>query len=533
MRLVISNNKLQTYLQFGLGLFLGLPILYLLIFPFLEINKNTHWDYLKNVLPIHFSNSIALVFWTVFFSLIFSVYLSCVLSLTNIWAKNFLKTLTYLPLGIPLYISCFVFEGIFSYSSPLSTLFRTTLGVDLTKIIHFDTALQVGFIFSLYLSPYLTMPLTKAIESVGENQWPIAKTLGLTDSQVVFKILIPSCVPWIIGGIIIISMETLADFGGVTAFNFDTLTTSIYTAWSGLFSLPLAIKISFSLLILATSLFYFEYKINRHKQFTILGSTFMAHPPIHLSILQKIILLIPIIIYFFISVVAPLWSLFSIASKAAYPEIKDIYHYALGSIEISLIAALIICLTAMVHLFIFNRQNKITFELIKKIGLFGYTLPGPIIAVSIIGIFAFIRDYFPYFPTSGLTLMMVGLSVRFLYIGVSNLENALKRIPQGLKNSASIYLPSKFHILKNLYWPFLKKSLPMALIFIFIEVIKELPITLILRPFGLNTLATKIYEFTSEGEWQKASQLSIILLFVLIPMTIFFNRIHFKRANHE
>ena len=129
--------------------------------------------------------------------------------------------------------------------------------------------------------------------------------------------------------------------------------------------------------------------------------------------------------------------------------------------------------------------------------------------------------------------MMVGLSVRFLYIGVSNLENALKRIPQGLKNSASIYLPSKFHILKNLYWPFLKKSLPMALIFIFIEVIKELPITLILRPFGLNTLATKIYEFTSEGEWQKASQLSIILLFVLIPMTIFFNRIHFKRANHE
>ena len=517
----------------SLGFILGFPILYLLLFSFIEINKNNHWDYLKSVLPIHLTNSLSLVFWAVAFSLIISIYLSCVFSLTNIWGKKTLKTLSYLPLGIPLYISCFVYEGAFSYSSSLATWLRNSIGLDITKIIHFDSALQVGFIFSLYLSPYLTMPLTKAIESVGESQWPIAKTLGLKTREVVFKILIPSCVPWIIGGSIIISMETLADFGGVTAFNFDTLTTSIYTAWSGLFSLPLAIKISFSLLILAATLFYFEYKVNQQKQYSILGSTFMAHPPIHLTFLQNILLIIPILLFFGLSIVLPMWSLIMMANSIEVPNLAEVLTYVYGSIELSFIASVLITLSAVTHTFIFNRQINFLSEILKRVGLFGYTLPGPIIAVSIIGIFAVVREFISFIPTSGILLMIIGLLFRFLYIGVSNLENALKRIPQSLKNSASIYLPSKFEMIKNLYWPFIRKSLPMAFMFIFIEVIKELPITLILRPFGMNTLATKIYEYTTEGEWEKASQLSIILLVVLIPMTAFFNRSMTKRDRNE
>ena len=533
MRLDISKQRVKFFNQIGLGLILGLPVLYLLIFPLINITENDHLDYLKSVLPIHLGNSLSLVFYSILFSLIISTYLACVFSLTNIWAKKILKSISFLPLGIPLYISCFVFEGMFSYSSPMATRLREMWSIDITKIIHFDSAAQVGFIFSLYLSPYLTMPLTKAIESVGASQWPVAKTLGLKTSEVVFKILIPSCIPWIIGGGIIIAMETLADFGGVTAFNFDTLTTSIYTAWSGLFSLSLAIKISFILLLFAAMLFYFEYKLNKHKQYSILGSTFMAHPPIHLSYTQNILLIIPIILYFFLSIGLPLNALYNMSQIESSSNFEMISEYVQNSFQLAAGAGLFITLFALVHLYVFSSIKKISIELIKRIGLFGYTLPGPIIAVAMIGIFAIIRNYIHIIPSSGTSLLLTGLLFRFIYIGVSNLENSLKRIPQGLKNASSIYLNSKRAIFTNLYWPFLKKSLPMTFIFIFIEVIKELPITLILKPFGMNTLATKIYEFTTEGEWEKASQLSIILLFVLIPMAFIFNTISEKRHRNE
>lgn len=507
--------------------------MYLLIFPFTNISQNEHFDYILKVLPIHFAQSLKLVFWSVSFSLIIATYLSCVFSLTNIWGKRLLKPLSYLPLGIPLYISCFVYEGMFSYSSPISTIFRETLGVDLTSIIHFDSAIQVGFIFSLYLSPYLTMPLTKAIESVGSSQWPVAKTMGMTTTEVVIKILIPSCIPWIIGGAIIISMETLADFGGVTAFNYDTLTTSIYTAWSGLFSLTLAIKISFILLIMAAMLFFFEYKINHQKQYSILGSTFMAHPPIHLSFLQNIILFIPIIIYFIFSIGLPLSFLIDLAKSIDLPNMEALVKIVGDSVNIAFTAGAVITLFGLLHLYVFSGSNKIFIEFIKRPGLFGYTLPGPIIAVAMIGVFALLREVISITPTSGTPLLLMGLLFRFLYIGVANIESSLKRIPLGLKNSASVYLHSKWQLVKNLYYPFLKKSIPMAFIFIFIEVIKELPITLILKPFGTNTLATKIYEYTTEGEWEKAAQLSITLLILLIPMTLVFNGITSKEQSNE
>ena len=533
MRLVINKNKLRLFFQIGLGLTLGLPIFYMLIFSLLNAGNNQHLDYLISVLPIHFSNSIKLVFWSVFFSLIISTYLACTFSLTNLWAKKIIKPLTYLPLGIPLYISCFVFEGMFSYSSPMSTFFRNTISFDITKIIHFDSAIQVGFIFSLYLSPYLTMPLSKAIESVGAGQWPVAKTMGLTTTEVVLKILIPSCIPWIIGGAIIISMETLADFGGVTAFNYDTLTTSIYTAWSGLFSLALAIKISFILLLLAAMLFFFEYRLNHKKQYSVLGSTFMAHPPIHLSITQNIFLLIPIIFYFSVAIILPLASLVSMADALAWPPIQLIEELTIDSFSIATTAALAITIFSLIHLSVYGRIKNISIEIFKRIGLFGYTLPGPIIAVAMIGVFALLREYITILPTSGTSLLLAGLLFRFVYIAISNIESSLKRIPPGLKNSASIYLENKWQLLKNLYIPFMKKSIPMAFLFVFIEVIKELPITLILKPFGTNTLATKIYEYTTEGEWEKAAQLSIILLIVLIPMSLIFNSVENKRHRNE
>ena len=533
MRLAISKLKFNRIQQWGLGLILGFPILYLLIFPIINFSKDDHLDYIKTVLPIHLSNSISLVFYTLIFSLLIAIYLSCVFSLTNIWGKKILKSLSFLPLGIPLYISCFVYEGMFSYSSSIALLFRNHFSIDITKVIHFDSPIQVGFVFALYLSPYLTMPLTKAIESVGASQWPVAKTLGLRTSEVVIKILIPSCIPWVMGGSIIISMETLADFGGVTAFNFDTLTTSIYTAWSGLFSLTLAIKISFILLLLAAMLFFFEYKVSYQKQFSILGSTFMAHPPIHLSFLKKLILIIPIAGYFFLSIGLPLFVLIEMATPLNILSYSDIVMYVQNSIYLSGVAAITIIGLSLFHIYVFKNKTNIKIALLKRIGLFGYTLPGPIIAVSMIGVFAIMREYFTFIPTSGWSLLLTGLLFRFLYIGVSNIENSLKRIPQGLKNSASIYLNSRWKIIKNLYWPFLKKSVPMAYVFIFIEVIKELPITLILKPFGMNTLATKIYEYTTEGEWERASQLSIVLLIVLIPMSFIFNSFTEKRHPNE
>ena len=529
MKLATSKNKLYHSLQIALGLFLGLPILYLITSSIFSVPGTQHYDYLTKIIPKHLANSLGLTFWTILFSSIISVVMSSTIALTDIKFKNQIKTLVYIPLAIPLYVASFSFESMVNYSSPFATFLRSH-EIDITKIIHFDSAIQVGLIFSLYLSPYLTIGLIKAMESVGGSQWPVGRTLGLSTRQVLKKILLPSCLPWYIGGCIIIAMETLSDFGGVSAFNYDTLTTSIYTAWTGLFSLSLAIKISFILLIITTILFFLEAKIQKQKKFSTLGPTFMAHPPIHLNTTWNVILSIPILLYIISSIFLPLLELYNITAVNEWRSLDSFFDLITGSLLAAFVGAIIIIIFATIHVFTYQKKLGILTTVTKRLGLFGYSLPGPIVAIAIIGALAFFRSHMSSIPTSGFLILGLALASRFLYIGVSNLNSTLKRIPDEIKNTSHVYFGSRIKRWNNLYWPFLKKTYPAVFMFLFIEIIKELPITLILKPFGFNTLAVKIYELTSEGEWGQAAQLSIILLLLIIPISIIINQ-KFKKGD--
>ena len=466
-------------------------------------------------------NSTILLAWVLFFSTFWGCFFGISLSLTNLAGKEYLKKLLYAPLALPLYVSSFIYLGVTEYGSPPSIFMRQTFGIELDQITLNLGPMWIGFIFSLYLSPYLSTALVRAVDSIGVNQWPVAKTLGLTDKEVIKKILLPGILPWFTSALMIISMEVLSDFGGVSAFNYETLSTGIYTAWTGLFSYGLALKIALILIFINIILFGVDKKLKGSKDFSVKGQSKMSHPPIHVTKTMAFFLYIPIIIYFFLTLIVPsifliIWSL-----SVGNINIKEILNLATSTTLIGFSIGIFITLFSFAYSYFSRHDTNLAKKYFRPFELMGYSLPGPIVAISCIGLIAFSSNTLGIkIQYSGFTILLAGLTYRYLFVGERVWASSFIRINESVINTAKVLGLKRLARFKLTFLPIFKKNIVPIFILLFLEIIKELPITLMLRPFGLNTLSTTIYELTSEGEWEKASISALMLLALGIPLTI-------------
>tara|TARA_X000000950_G_scaffold280635_1_gene375723 strand:- start:119 stop:1231 length:1113 start_codon:yes stop_codon:yes gene_type:complete len=367
------------------------------------------------------------------------------------------------------------------------------------------------------------MALIKSIDNVGVGQWPIAKTLGLTSKQVIKKILIPNIIPWYFASAMIIIMEVLSDFGGVSAFNYDTLSTAIYTAWTGLFSYNLAVKISMILILISILLFGIEGKIKKGKKFTTNNTRrYMSHPPIHLSNSQQFFLHIPILIYFLLSLALPSFLLLKWSTNLNQKIIIDVLNLLKDTVILGFVLAL---LTTGIS-FIYSYLSKRKLQLIKSIELMGYSLPGTIVAVCFIGIISIINNYTNFkVSIANIIFLSLALIYRHLFVGERNWSSSFTKINSATENTAKVLGLGLIQRFKLTYLPIWKENYLPITTLLFIEIIKELPITLMLRPFGLNTLSIKIYELTTEGYWEEAGIYSLALMILGLPLSYYaFNR---------
>ena len=521
----INNQKLlKELLLWPRLIVLGFPVFFIIYQGYSFTTNKEDLVYLIKIIPELIKNTGFLLFFTILFSSLWGVFFSVTLSLTNLPGRKLLKKLQFIPLALPLYVSSFIFIGATDYGSFLSEYFREQLNFDLDLFTRDLGSVWIGFVFSLYLSPYLSISLTKAMDSIGVNQWPVAKTLGLSNSEVIKKVLLPGVTPWFFASLMIISMEVLSDFGGVSAFNYDTLSTGIYTAWTGLFNYGLALKISLTLVFFSLVLFGLEKKFKGNKSFEVKERSHMSHPPIHLTRFKTIALYIPIILYYLISIVAPAGHLIYWSTKLKNND----FTYLIPLIKNTLVLGLGLSLIVAIGSFIYTYSSKGNDNFLKKylrsVELMGYSLPGPIIAISLISIFTTINNYLGIsFSLNGILVLSVGIFYRFLFVGERNWSSSFERINSSAINTAKVLGLSFISRFKLTYLPLLKQNLLPIFILLFLEIIKELPITLMLRPFGLNTLSINIYELTSEGEWEMAAASALSLIIVGAPLVLFQN----------
>jgi iron(III) transport system permease protein len=433
-----------------------------------------------------------------------------------------------LPLALPGYVMAFVFLGTFNYAGPVQTFLRARFGSS-SWFPDMQGLGAVTLVFTLVLYPYVYMLARAAFLAQGRNQMDAARILGLRPFAAFLRVALPGARPAIVAGMALALMETLADFGAVSVFNFDTFTTAIYTAWYGLFNVTVAAQLASLLLLfvaLAMTLEQYGRRDARHTQDGarraqryVLSGTRAAGALLLCALVIGIAFIVPVLQLL-------LWTARSATSID--PRFLDFFAHSVGlGAGAAIVTVVLALMLAMIKRLPGSAWMQRWQAISLRIATLGYAVPGSVLAVGITLLFTGLdREISARLGASpalvgslfGLVLAYV---IRFLAVAHAPIDSGLQGIKASVVEAARSLGASPSRILRTLYVPLLRPGLITAALLVFVDVMKEMPATLILRPFDWDTLAVRIYQMTFEGQWERAALPALILLVAgLIPVIL-------------
>jgi iron(III) transport system permease protein len=434
-----------------------------------------------------------------------------------------------LPMAMPAYVLAFVVLGIFDFSGPIQMGLKQWLG-DGYNYVDIRGEFTVIAVLTLVLYPYVYMLARSAFLSQSSDVIEAARVLGASSWGAFFRVVLPMARPAIVAGTSLAVMETLADFGTVSVFNYDTFTTAIYKSWFGFFNLPAAAQLA-SLLLLFVALALMAEKRSRGTRRYVQGSRLQHRYRYQLSGWKKWLSALGCSLVLLIAFVAPLLQLLAWVLEEGLAMLGSSYLDLLWhTLLLGAMAALITVSLAL--LLAFSRRDASNrFKAFCGLATLGYALPGSVLAVGVVLSFAEI-DRYVLMPLQGLLgleprqllvgsllTLLAAYWVRFLAVANGPVEAGLMRIRRSIPEAARSLGAGRTKVFWQIYLPMLRPGLLTGAVLVFVDVMKEMPATLLLRPYGWDTLAVRIYELTSEGEWERAALPAVTLVLVgLLPV---------------
>lgn len=456
------------------------------------------------------------------------ISLAWLVSMCEFPGRRFFDWALILPLAVPGYVMAFVFLGLFTYAGPVQTALRGWFGSS-AWFPDIRSAGGVVLVFSLVLYPYVYMLARAAFMSQGRHMMDAGRVLGLGPVAAFFRVALPVARPAIAGGLALALMETLADFGAVSVFNFDTFTTAIYTAWYGLFNLQVAAQLaSLLLLFVAVTLMLEQYsrrqaRYHGSRQANARRYVLRGGPRMLATVLCTVVLALAFVL--------PAVQLLLWVMETGLVELDGRYLEFLGhTLLLAALAAACAVLCALLLGFskrVARGPAPAWLRGSLRLATLGYALPGSVLAVGIMLVFTWLDR--SLLALSGVRLLLVGsvfalvlaYVTRFLAVAFAPVEAGLESIRPSLLEAARSLGASPGRLLRQIHIPMLRPGLVTALILVFVDVMKEMPATLIMRPFGWDTLAVRIYSMTAEGQWERAALPALTLLLAgLIPVLL-------------
>ena len=448
--------------------------------------------------------------------------------------RGFLSWALLLPFAIPAYVTAFVMLGLFDYIGPVQTALRAWSGSDLAWFPDVRARWGVILVMVLAFYPYVYLLARNAFLTQGRRSLEAAQSLGFNRVEGFFKLALPMARPWIAGGLMLALMETLADFGTVAVFNYDTFTTVIYKAWFAMFSLAAASQLASLLIILIFALIIIEQQLRMRIRYAEARQSARAERILLKGWRAWSVAGFATLTLFF-AFLLPVAQLFLWASHVFSQDFDERYlEFLWHSLSLSGLAALLTCSVALLLAYAARRQPGAATRAAVRISTLGYALPGTVLEVGIfipvtwldnlLGTLAFRIFHID----SGLLLqgtlltMLAAYMTRFLAVGHSPIDSAMQRITGNIDEAAMGLGVCGWEALRRIYLPMLKGGIFTAATLVFVDVMKEMPITLMTRPFGWDTLAVRIFELTTEGQWEQAALPAVTLILAgLLPMMFF------------
>lgn len=468
----------------------------------------------KNLLFDYSINTIYLVLITSFFSLIIGIIPAWYVSNYQFAGRRIIDLILYLPLAIPTYIMAFTYSELLSFTGP----FKITY--DFLQI----EILGILLAFSLY--PYIYSVSRISFSLFGSRYYDMAKNLGLNAYQTILKVVLPLSRPAILSGLFLVVMEVLNEYGAVKYFGVNTYTIGIFRSWNSMNDSGAAIQLSSILLFMVAFLFFVEKYFNKNKRFSFSKNTQLASlnsPNNSMKFLIYVICLIPIILAFLIPVLFNLINIFS-----SYEDInfERLLNLTFNSFTVSLIASVLILIVSTFFLYNEKMSNSKVYYYINQFISLGYSIPGAVVALAVVISITSLDNLDDNIKLLGsfsvyFLILIYAYIIRFMAVGKSPIKSSLEKYPDSYNHSAKNLGLSNFKIFQKIYFPISKYAFFTALTLVFVDIMKELPITLILRPFNFDTLATQTYEFAIEEMIPLSSVYSSVIIIICCILLIF------------
>ena len=509
-----------------ISLLVIIPILTVSVSFFEETSR--YFEILKDTFLFEYIfNSLSLLIGVLILTFVLGVGSAYIVSFFKFPGVNFFKWALILSFAIPPYIYAYSLFAFFDNYGTAFTILKNLFGDGEYNqhIPKFDGmfGLILSISFSLFAYVYILARSSFLYQS--QNLIELGKNLGFSKFKSFYSIILPAARPAIVAGLSLVAMETLAEFGAVDFFSVNTLTTGIYNAWITFDDLAFANRISFFLLLFIFILFITE-NLSRKKAKYHLDSRggFKQKEKINLSGYQSLFAFLFCFILFFLSFLFPLGQMLYWTIK--FPENFfdiNVINLLLNTLYLVGLSSLVLIVFALIS----NYGNRVsknkTLNFLSTLSISGYAIPGVILAVAFITFIAWFDNTVikslgflsikKVFIGSILGLVIVYF-IRFYSLAFNGIKSGYEKINLSVDESAYLLGYSKRKTFLNIHIPYLRNSLLFVVILISLEIIRELPITLVLRPFNFETFATTAYISASEDMLEAAAVPSLFLILI-------------------
>ena len=540
----ISNFVSSSYLKL-----LCIAIIFLLLSPIIAIifssfeNTFSLWEHLfQTRLKFYLYNTFILMLGVGFTTFFVGVSLAWLICKYDFFMRNVIEWALLLPLALPSYIVAYCYTDFFEYSGFLQTSIRELFNFNSPNDYFFPEIRSLGgaiFVISFVLYPYIYLITKVAFKSTPSSLFELAELNGKNQF---YYVALPLAKPAIIAGLSLVLMETVSDFGTVDFFAVETITLGIFNLWLGMNNLAGASQLALIGFFFIMILLAFELSARKKQKFNdtkIRGYNGLNQKvPIHHNIFIFFICIIPIIFGFII----PVLILFE--NSISYFDIQNLYNLILitkNSFFISFVATVIIILTTILLTIGLKFQGFKGLGFLSTIAGIGYAFPGVILALGSLFFVSSLEtslNALLLFLDINLNLVFIGsfyiliftYVCRFNAVAFGAINSGINRLPPNMVEASLTLGNSFWYSLKKVLYPIIKPSILTAAILTFVDIVKELPITLLLRPLNFETLATYVYQFASDEMLGRASAAALIIVLIgLIPI-LFINNLLSKKT---
>ena len=520
----MTKYNIWFFCSVFIALIVALPIV-TVFFSFFNETSN-YYSILKNTFLLDYIlNSITILVFVIVITFVLGVSSAYFVSFYEFPFSNFFSWALILAFAVPGYIYAISIIAFFeNYGTAFSILtFFFGEGNHNLFIPKIDGVFGAILAISFSLFPYVYVLTRASFHYQSNNYIDVGKNLGLSSKETFFKIILPSARPAIIAGLALVSMECISDFGTVSFFSINTLTTGIYNSWLSFNDLNTANQISFILLLFILFLFSIEIYSRKEARYHQPGRGFKPIVKIKLNGKKSILPLAVCFLILFFSFLFPVFQMIYWTVKfPKYYQDLDILSININTLFLVILASVSI---VVISLFI-NYGSRISkskiLNYLTNFSISGYAIPGVILAVAFITFFSNLSDFFSnnlnFVSSKSIFIgsilgLILAYFIRFFSLSFNGIKSSYEKINNSIDESAYLLGYTKIKTFLQIHIPYLKTNIILIMLLISLEVIKELPITLILRPFNFETFATQAYIYASQDLIEAAALPSLFLIF--------------------